>query len=137
MHANVRLEVLAHSLLHPHRHTDMSRKIRICTAMQPAITYLLALNLRGTYCHKTGTKPPSCKHLDNWLYIPSKGSMICCWKTPMPACNRIKNIKPKLISLVHKLYLDFQKHWVNLAFFKLKQTTHGNIFVGQVWHLKP
>ena len=32
-------------------------------------TDLQALYLSGTYCHKTGTRPPSCKHVDNRLYI--------------------------------------------------------------------
>ena len=30
---------------------------------------LLALYLSGTYCHKAGTRPPSCQLLDNRLYM--------------------------------------------------------------------
>ena len=38
-------------------------------------TDLHALYLRKTYCHRTSTRPPSCKHLDNWLYIDSSCSV--------------------------------------------------------------
>ena len=32
-------------------------------------TLQLALNHSGTYSHKTGTRPPTCKLLENRLYI--------------------------------------------------------------------
>ena len=33
---------------------------------------LLAKCLSGTYCHKTGTRPPSCQLLENRLYVSSR-----------------------------------------------------------------
>ena len=32
----------------------------LCTDFPGSITDLQALYLSGTYCHKTGTRPPSC-----------------------------------------------------------------------------
>ena len=53
--------------------------------------FLQALYLSGTYCHKTGTRPPSCKHLDNRLCMSCQNGYFTytclIWLTPLETCS--------------------------------------------------
>ena len=43
---------------------------------------LQALNLSGTYCHKTSKRPPSCQLLDNRLFFSWQLAVQSCWSCP-------------------------------------------------------
>ena len=82
---------------------------------------LLAKCLSGTYCHKTGTRPPSCQLLENRLYMLDCEHVFQIYLLVFKIIVRFIILKrhPRGIKKVSFSPLDFRNHFGSKGLWKI------------------
>ena len=80
-------------------------------------------NFSGTYCHRTGTRPPSCQLLQNPLYM-AEGLNV--WVSPRSGAHcSLTDFKPLLFFVLQVVsFLKFHDGFHNLLQFNLKWSVY-------------